>query len=127
LEEDRILNIYLPEGYGEDSTRYPVIYLLDGSYNEDFLHICGLVQFLTMIEVMPKTIVVGIANVDRKRDFTFPDHDRTRQKGLSDHRWLCPIHPVPCKSELQPYIKVAIPDKWHANHYRSITWWAAGH
>lgn len=25
-----------------------------------------------MIDAMPKSIVVGIANVDRKRDFTFP-------------------------------------------------------
>jgi len=73
LGENRLLNIYLPEGYSPDSaTIYPVIYLLDGSANEDFIHIVGLVQFLTMIEVMPKSIVVGIANVDRRRDFTFP-------------------------------------------------------
>ena len=73
LSEKRTLNVYLPEGYHLDSAKtYPVIYLLDGSANEDFIHIAGLVQFLTMTEAMPKTIVVGIANVDRKRDFTFP-------------------------------------------------------
>lgn len=73
LAETRTLNIYLPEGYSPDSAKtYPVIYLLDGSANEDFIHVTGLVQFLTMIEAMPKSIVVGIANVDRKRDFTFP-------------------------------------------------------
>ncbi|SDE31499.1 alpha/beta hydrolase [Pedobacter soli] len=73
LAETRTLNIYLPEGYSADSAKtYPVIYLLDGSANEDFIHVTGLVQFLTMIEVMPKSIVVGIANVDRKRDFTYP-------------------------------------------------------
>jgi len=73
LGESRTLNIYLPGGYSPDSSKtYPVIYLLDGSANEDFLHIIGLVQFLTMIEKMPKSIVVGIANVDRRRDFTFP-------------------------------------------------------
>lgn len=44
LNEDRILNIYLPEGF-DKSKSYPVIYLLDGSANEDFLHIVGLVQF----------------------------------------------------------------------------------
>lgn len=71
LSEKRILNIYLPEGYRKD-TAYPVIYLLDGSANEDFIHIVGVVQFLTMIQAMPPTIVVGIANVDRKRDLTFP-------------------------------------------------------
>ena len=72
LHEDRIVNVYLPDAYKSDTGKYPVIYLLDGSLNEDFIHIVGLVQFLTMIEAMPPTIVVGIANVDRKRDFTFP-------------------------------------------------------
>ena len=72
LSEERILNIYLPEGYDTSTKKYPVIYLLDGSANEDFIHICGIVQFLTMIGAMPQTIVVGIANVDRRRDFTFP-------------------------------------------------------
>jgi predicted alpha/beta superfamily hydrolase len=73
LGEPRSLNVYLPEGYSPDSgARYPVIYLLDGSANEDFVHVTGIVQFLTMIGRMPKTIIVGIANVDRKRDFTFP-------------------------------------------------------
>lgn len=73
LNESRTLNVYLPEGYHADSAKaYPVIYLLDGSANEDFIHIAGLVQFLTMIEAMPKTILVGIENVDRRRDFTFP-------------------------------------------------------
>jgi len=73
LKEDRKLNIYTPDGYHPDSSKtYPVIYLLDGSANEDFVHIVGIVQFLTMIDAMPKSIVIGIANVDRKRDFTFP-------------------------------------------------------
>ncbi len=71
LYENRILNIYLPPTY--DSTKsYPVIYLLDGSINEDFLHITGLVQFFNLMLKMPDCIVIGIANVDRKRDFTFP-------------------------------------------------------
>lgn len=70
LGEDRTLNIYLPVTY--DTTKsYPVIYVLDGSMNEDFLHITGLVQFFNMMFSMPDCIIVGIANVDRKRDFTF--------------------------------------------------------
>lgn len=73
LAENRTLNIYLPDGYHPDSAKtYPVIYLLDGSANEDFIHVAGLVQFLTMTETMPAAIVVGIGNVDRKRDYTFP-------------------------------------------------------
>jgi predicted alpha/beta superfamily hydrolase len=75
LAEKRILNIYLPEGYKEqDTTRYPVIYLLDGSADEDFIHVAGLVQYSNFpwVNILPKSIVVGIANVDRRRDFTFP-------------------------------------------------------
>ena len=74
LNEDRILNIYLPNSYNPDSVKtYPVIYLLDGSRDEDFIHISGLVQFgsFSWINMIPETIVVGIANIDRKRDFTF--------------------------------------------------------
>jgi len=75
LKEERVLNIYLPESYSKETTKkYPVIYLLDGSINEDFIHIAGLVQFgsFSWINMIPETIVVGISNVDRKRDFTFP-------------------------------------------------------
>jgi predicted alpha/beta superfamily hydrolase len=74
-KEPRILNIYLPSGYEKDSAaQYPVIYLLDGSADEDFIHIAGLVQFLNFpwVNILPKSILVGIANQDRRRDFTFP-------------------------------------------------------
>jgi len=77
LSEKRTLNIYLPEGYNQsDSTRYPVIYLLDGSADEDFIHVVGLVQFnnFPWINRIPKSIVVGIANVNRRRDFTYPSN-----------------------------------------------------
>ena len=79
LSENRTLNIYLPQGYSQDSTRtYPVIYLLDGSIDEDILHIAGLVQFgsFLWIKMIPETIVVGISNIDRKRDFTFPTNNK---------------------------------------------------
>ncbi len=82
LAEKRTLNIYLPEGYKEnDTTRYPVIYLLDGSADEDFIHVVGLVQFNTFpwINRIPKSIVVGIANVDRRRDFTYPTNRRKKR------------------------------------------------
>lgn len=83
LGETRILNIYLPEGYrAEDTTRYPVIYLLDGSADEDFIHIAGLVQFNSFewVNRVPKSIVVGIATVDRRRDFTSPSKVEDEKK-----------------------------------------------
>ncbi|MFK8055969.1 MAG: alpha/beta hydrolase [Saprospiraceae bacterium] len=78
LSEERKLNVYLPASYHPDSAAtYPVIYLLDGSRDEDFIHVAGLVQFLSFswINIVPESIVVGIANVDRKRDFTSPSNN----------------------------------------------------
>ena len=106
LGEKRILNIYLPEGYkADDSTKYPVIYLLDGSADEDFIHIAGLVQFNSFewVNQVPKSIVVGIATVDRRRDFTFPtaiekDQKRFATSGHSD-KFIAFI-----EKELQPFI-----------------------
>jgi predicted alpha/beta superfamily hydrolase len=53
---------------------------LDGSAHEDFLHIVGLAQFFNMQYTMPEMIIVGIANVDRKRDFTFPTNNADLKK-----------------------------------------------
>ncbi|HEY0428041.1 MAG TPA: alpha/beta hydrolase-fold protein [Pyrinomonadaceae bacterium] len=107
LSEKRILNIYLPEGYDKtDAVRYPVIYLLDGSADEDFIHIVGLVQFnnFEWINRVPKSIVVGIATVDRRRDFTYPttveaDKKRYPTAGKSEN-FIAFI-----EQELQPYIE----------------------
>jgi predicted alpha/beta superfamily hydrolase len=75
LSEERTINIYLPDGYG-DSThkKYDVIYLLDGGVDEDFIHFCGLVQYFSFpwVNEIPQSIVVGIANSDRKRDMSYP-------------------------------------------------------
>ncbi|MFT3911639.1 MAG: alpha/beta hydrolase-fold protein [Ferruginibacter sp.] len=85
LNEERTLNIYLPQNYNaNDSLKYPVIYLLDGSADEDFIHIVGLVQFNSFewVNLLPHSIVVGIGNVDRKRDFTFPSTVEAEKKAF---------------------------------------------
>lgn len=79
LGEKRLLNVYLPLSYSWDTSKiYPVIYLLDGSMDEDFVHISGLVQFgaFTWVNMLPESIVIGIANVDRRRDYTFPSTNK---------------------------------------------------
>ena len=79
LNEERTLNIYLPQKFDKTKS-YPIVYLLDGSMNEDFIHVTGLVQFFNQMYSMPETIVVGIANIDRKRDFTFHTDLKDLQK-----------------------------------------------
>ncbi len=75
LQEDRKINIYLPEDYNPaDSIKYPVIYILDGGVYEDFFHLASLIRFNSQAWVarVPASIVVGIENTNRRRDFTFP-------------------------------------------------------
>lgn len=57
-----------------DLIKYPVICLQNGSADENFIYILGVVQYLNFpwINMLPKSIVAGIANVDRRGDFTFP-------------------------------------------------------
>jgi predicted alpha/beta superfamily hydrolase len=83
LGETRVLNIYLPPHYQSDTLiSYPVVYLLDGSKDEDFIHVAGIVQFgsFPWVNIIPESIVVGIANVDRKRDFTYPSQKKLDQQ-----------------------------------------------
>lgn len=83
LDEERELNIYFPSSYSTDSSNtFPMIYLLDGSRDEDFIHISGIVQFgsFPWVNIIPESIVVGIGNVDRKRDFTYPSQNKLDQK-----------------------------------------------
>lgn len=105
LNEERTLNIYLPAGYDANQS-YPVIYLLDGSADEDFIHVVGLVQYgnYDWIKMVSKSIVVGIANVDRKRDFTFPTTIEQDKKDFpttgSSEKFINFI-----EKELQPFIQ----------------------
>jgi predicted alpha/beta superfamily hydrolase len=118
LNETRILNIYLPEGYDKnDTAKYPVVYLLDGSADEDFIHITGLYQFnnFSWINRVPKSIIVGIANTDRKRDFTYPtkveeDKEKNKTAGHSAN-FIAFI-----EKELQPFIE----NKYRANSSRTL-------
>jgi predicted alpha/beta superfamily hydrolase len=118
LSEKRIVNIYLPEGYNQNDTiKYPVTYLLDGSADEDFIHVVGLFQFnnFSWINRVPKSIVVGIANIDRKRDFTYQttieeDKKRYLTCGKSEN-FISFI-----ETELQPFIE----NKYKTNNSKTI-------
>jgi len=67
LDQEREMMVYLPDGYEGATIKYPVLYLLDGGSH--FLHVSGVVQFLSSRGLMPQTIVVAIKNIDRNKDF----------------------------------------------------------
>jgi len=107
LNQERILNVYLPQDYSADSIeKYHVIYLLDGSMDEDFIHIAGLVQFANFpwINLAPKSIVVGISNIDRQHDYTYPSENELDKEELPTHGGSEKFIEF-IASELQPFIE----------------------
>lgn len=66
LHEQREILVHVPEKI-EDDKKYPVIYVLDGT--DHFYTVTGILKLLEKWN-LPKSIVVGISNTDRNRDFT---------------------------------------------------------
>lgn len=125
LGETRTINIYLPEGFNpKDTLTYPVIYIPDGGIEEDFIHLTGIVRYNTQpwIERFPQSIVVGIENTNRKRDFSFavPNIDFVEKIGFKKSQF--PAYGGSAKyigfleKELQPYLKA----KYKANSHRTL-------
>lgn len=83
LSEEREIFIYLPVDYENTQNKYPVIYILDARRN--FVFSVAVVNYLSNIQRMPRSIVVGIPNTDRTRDFT-PSHvEDSRTSGGADN------------------------------------------
>jgi len=77
LDEDREYWVSLPESYHKVESsfkKYPILIILDG--NVHFKSITGMVNYMSSDLYrswkIPEMIVVGIQNVDRRRDYT-PD------------------------------------------------------
>jgi len=68
LNEDRTLYIYTPAGYDYTDNRYPVMYMLDGADN--FVHVSGIIHYLSGVGRIPQMIMVAIPNTRRTRDLT---------------------------------------------------------
>ncbi|MCB0550609.1 MAG: hypothetical protein KDD19_23770 [Phaeodactylibacter sp.] len=77
LNEDREYWVSLPDSYNDKESSYrsyPVLFVLDG--NSHFKAVSGMVNYMSSDLYrswkIPEMIVVGIQNVDRRRDYT-PD------------------------------------------------------
>jgi predicted alpha/beta superfamily hydrolase len=85
LKEERTYDLYLPSSYGNGSSRYPVLYLLDGE--SFFASFASTVHYegsgINANTRFPEMIVVAIHNTDRNRDLT-PTHSVTGAAGKPD-------------------------------------------
>lgn len=73
--ETRHITVWLPMSYGQGTATYPVLYLLDGGEQQDFLPVVGLGALSWLNGVTDEFIVVGIQSggrAERTRDFTTP-------------------------------------------------------
>lgn len=105
LGESRRINVYMPAAYVQaPDVKLPVLYLLDGGLQEDFLHMAGLVQVSAGNETMRPFIAVGIENTARRRDLTPPTSNPEDKKiapvvgGSAQFRRFL-------RSELMPVVK----------------------
>lgn len=70
LHEPRIANVWTPAP--ELAGPRPTVYLLDGGIDEDFGHVAAALEQAMREERIAPILLVGIANTERRRDFTGP-------------------------------------------------------
>lgn len=75
LGEQRRLAIYLPPSYADGAKAYPVLYLIDGGVEQDFLHVSGTSALGGAWGRSQEAIVVGIETIDRRKELTGPTQD----------------------------------------------------
>lgn len=85
LDETRNIAIRLPRGYADSDTVYPVLYVIDGGAEQDFLQIAGMSDLSWLSGQFADMIVVGIETSDRQHELTYPSSRR-------DHRSNWPTH-----------------------------------
>jgi predicted alpha/beta superfamily hydrolase len=64
----RQVNVFLPVGYDQGDDRFPVLYLLDGGMEQDFLHVAGTTALNALWGRSQSVIVVGIETKDRRAE-----------------------------------------------------------
>jgi predicted alpha/beta superfamily hydrolase len=82
LDEERTIQVYLPEEYKSGSQRFPVLYVLDGSIY--YYPSLGAAKFLSDMDISPPMIAVAIWSTDRTRDTTPTKIPRAQTSGGAD-------------------------------------------
>jgi predicted alpha/beta superfamily hydrolase len=114
LGEERTVNVYLPPSYSEGGS-YPVLYLIDGGLQQDFLHIVGTSQLGALWGRSKEVIVVGVETRDRRRELVGPTADTS----------LLAKYPTAGKSEafrqyLRQEVMPIIAGRYRTSGYRAV-------
>jgi predicted alpha/beta superfamily hydrolase len=96
LKQNRMVSVFLPDGYYARNVKFPVIYVLDADGRDQ--HIVPTARFLFINNKMPKAIIVGVFNIDRNHDF-LPDSSKNAPTGGGADKFVLFF-----KDELIPYI-----------------------
>lgn len=67
LNETRDVFIRTPSNYDPENRKYPVVYVLDGEWN--FEYVASYLNYMFDNNTYPEMIVTGIRNVNRNRDY----------------------------------------------------------
>lgn len=70
LGQTRTLNVHLPMGYEQRAERFPVVYLIDGGVQQDFVPVAGFGTLATLSRQYREFILVGVETVDRGFELT---------------------------------------------------------
>jgi len=70
MKDERVIQIFLPDGYENSNIEYPVLYILDGQ--RYFLHGVSLQKSFVEFKETPEYIIVGISKnpSDRNKNFS---------------------------------------------------------
>lgn len=72
LGETRIVNVWLPHGYEQRNQDFPVVYLIDGGMQQDFLPVAGFGSLAWLSGQYQEFIVVGVQTNNRRWELTTP-------------------------------------------------------
>lgn len=105
----REVNVYLPSGY-EEGGEFPVLYLIDGGKDQDFLHIAGTSALNALWGRSEPVIVVGLQTVDRRAELI-------GDKGNAEERSQFPTagNAAKFRSFLRHTVKPLIEERYRTN------------
>jgi predicted alpha/beta superfamily hydrolase len=75
MGEARTINVWLPPSYAKGKEAFPVLYVIDGGLDQDFLHVTGTAQLGMIWGRNVEVIIVGIETKDRRKELIGPTQD----------------------------------------------------